>query len=169
MDKKARQKKEIKALKKEREEHLTNWYMINMCWSIFGIIVLYILQRVYNWASGAESTLKGYEISLWIVAGLAVVGAVVLLVLGLKGVIKNGKRARNYSVFLFIVAGASAWVVLWRVYIRAVVAKIFGTSSFLYTGSFWGIWLLMIACVAWIVIAFVIYLVRLSKLRKSHK
>ena len=169
MDKKAKQKKEIKAFKKKQEEHLTNWYMINMCWSIFGIIVLFILQRVYNWASGAESTLRGYEISLWIVAGLAVIGAIVLLVLGANGTIKNKKRAQNYSIFLFIVAASSAWVVLWRVYIRAIIAKIFGTSFFLYTGSFWGIWLLMLACVAWIVIAFVIYLVRLAKLRKSHK
>ena len=68
MDKKAKQKKEIKAFKKKQEEHLTNWYMINMCWSIFGIIALFIIQRVYNWASGAASTIRGYEISLWIVA-----------------------------------------------------------------------------------------------------
>ena len=168
MNKNFKQNKEKRALKKKQEEHLTNWYMINMCWSIFGIIALFIVQRVYAMASNSGKIVP-YEISLWSIAGAAVIGAVVLLVLGAKGVIKNKKRAQNYSIFLFIVAAASAWIVLWRVQIRAIVAKIFGPTSFLYTGSFWGIYLLMLGCVAWIVVAFVIYLFKAAKIKNSNK
>lgn len=169
MDKAAKQKKEKRVLKRRQEERLTNWYMINMCWSIFGIVALFIIQRVYAAASVNAARLTAYEITMWSIAGAALIGAVVLLVLGAKGVIKNKSRAKNYSIFLFIVAGSSAFVVAWRVYIRSLVAMLFGTSNFLYMGSYWGIWLLMLACVAWIVVAFVIYLIRLSKIKKGQK
>lgn len=159
-DKKARMadKNERRRLKHEKLEKLTNWYMINLCWGVFAIIILKFIDNGY--LSG--STIGIMNPLLWVVTALLAVGAVVVFVLGKKGIIKNFSRAKNYTIFLGVSTIGSLLVVLYP-QIRSLLMKVIPALSSVH--SSWRVYWIMIAIVVYLIAAFIYYLVKSHKIR----
>ena len=161
-------KKEKNAKKKQRlmereqkREKLTNWYMINLSFGILAIIVVLILRQFYY----KPSVLEYMPMVTWIMTGVFAAAAIVLLVLGVKGVIKNSKRAKNYAIFMGVCALGSLWLALYnkiRMYAEIGLQKITGNENLL-INSHWNINLLIIGIVAYLIIAFIYYLIKLYR------
>ena len=77
----------------ERNEHLTNWYMINLCWAIAGILGLTAIYYGYR----NVNTILAMQPLMWVLTGVFAAGAAVLFALGKTGVIKNGKQITMQS------------------------------------------------------------------------
>lgn len=151
--KKMAEKKQQRKIKHEKQEHLVNWYMINMCWGIFAIILLKFIDNGY--LSG--STVGIMNPFMWTVTGVLAAGAVAVFILGKIGIIKNSKRANNYTVFLGISAIGSALVVLYPQIRTALMPMIPALSS---VHSSWRVYWMMLAIVLYLLIALVYYFVK---------
>lgn len=150
------EKRERNKIKHEKQEHLVNWYMINMCWGILAIILLKFIDRGY--VSG--STVGIMNPFMWTVTGLLAVGAIAVFVLGKIGIIKNAKRANNYTIFLGISAIGSLLVVLYPKIRMALMPMIPALNS---VHSSWRVYWIMIAIVVYLIVALIYYFV------KSHR
>ena len=147
--------------KSERADKLTNWYMINLCYGVLAIIAAIILRRLYD----TPSVLVYMQTVTWIATGVFVAAAAVLFALGKSGNIKNISRARNYSIFMLACALGSLWLALFNK-IRPIMEKVVqSVASNRIVSSYWNTRILIIAIVAYLVIAFVYYVVKLYKLR----
>ncbi|MCI5893073.1 MAG: hypothetical protein MRZ66_06705 [Clostridiales bacterium] len=149
---------------KEREEmreKLTNWYMINLSFGILAIIVLLILRNMYR--SGA--TLVYTQPMAWILTGVFAAAAIVVFVLGKTGKIKNKSRAYHYTEFLGVCALCSLWLALFnkiRYFAENILTKI---NLNLTISSYWNIRVLIIGVIAYLVIAFVYYIIKLYRVK----
>lgn len=140
------------------KERLTNWYMINLCWGLLGIIVLAILNYCYR----TTSILVHMQLVSWIMTGVFAAGAIVVFLLGFKGVIKNRLRANHYAIFLGVCALVGLWLALYNK-IRPVMENVlhFVTrNESLIVNSYWNVYIPMIGIAAYLVIAFIWYLVK---------
>ncbi len=161
--KKNAQKNERLMNKAKKAEKLTNWYMINLCYGILAIIVILILRQLYR----TPSTLVYMQTVTWIATGVFALAAVLLFVLGKTGKIKNYSRARNYSIFMLVCALGFLWLSLYnkiRIYAERAVHAITGNPG-LAVSSYWNVNLLIIGVAAYLVIAFIYYVIRMYKLR----
>ncbi len=160
-NKKNKRKNSHTGEKEAKAEKLTNWYMINLSFGVLAIIVLLILRKLYR----TPSVLIYMQSVAWVLTGLFALGAIVLFTLGKTKVIKNCARARNYSIFLGVCALGSLWLALYnrlRIPLEKVV-RIITRNPSQTVSSYWNIYLLIIGVVAYLVIAFVIYLIKLRK------
>ena len=161
MKKKKGNKKNNRITRRERNEHLTNWYMINLCWGIAGIFVLILLYYGYN----NVNTILAMQPMMWVFVGLFAAGAAVVWILGKTGVIKNTKRANHYAIFLIICLLAALWLALYN-HIRPVLencARIILNRPELTVSSYWNVWLLMIAIGIYLVGAFIYYVIKVTR------
>lgn len=144
----------------EYKEHLTNWYMINLSWGILGIILLVFYGSLYK-----SSVLLYMNTVSWVLTALFAVAGTALFVLGKTGVIKNQSRACNYGIFMWVCAAVALWFALFnklRMVIESAARAITGNEALAVT-SYWNYRLPIIAIVVYLVIAFIIYLVKLGR------
>lgn len=92
--------------RKEKIDKLTNWYMINLSWGILGFIALGFIESGYS----NSATVLEMPIIMKILAAVFFVGAAALAMLGKCGIIKNKKRAFDYSAFLGVLTLVSLWI-----------------------------------------------------------
>ena len=145
----------------ERNEHLTNWYMINLCWAIAGILGLTAIYYGYR----IVNTILAMQPLMWVLTGVFAAGAAVLFALGKTGVIKNGKRANNYAIFLGVCALVGLWLALYNK-LRPVMetcARAILRNPNLTVSSYWNVWLPMIAIVVYLVAAFIYFAVKVTR------
>ena len=147
--------------RRERNEHLTNWYMINLCWGIVGLFVLILIYYGYN----NVKTILTMQPMMWVLTGLFAAGTVAIWILGKTGVIKNKKRADHYTIFLAVCLLAALWLALYN-RIRPIMescARTILNRPNLTVSSYWNVWLLMIAIGIYLVVAFIYYVVKVTR------
>jgi len=148
-------------IRKERNEHLTNWYMINLSFGVLGIILLLFFKNGYN----NMSLLPYMNTFSWILTAIFALGAVVVFILGKSNVIKNVKRAGHYSILLIICALVTLWLALYndlRPLIESIARTIFNNPN-LAVYSYWNVRIPIIGICAYLIIAFVGYVIAISK------
>ena len=154
-------KKGKKVSKRDEKERLTNWYMINLCWGIVGILGLTVIYRGYR----STSTILYMQPLMWILTGVFAVGAIVLFVLSKCNIVKNTKRVNNYGVFLCICTLVSLWLALYNI-LRPIIENcarsILGNPN-LTVSSYWNVWISMILIAVYLVIAFIWYAIKIAR------
>ena len=146
--------------KKERIDKLTNWYMINLSWGVVGLIVLGFVESAYNglYINSVPTVMK-------VLAALFIVLAAVLFGLGKANVIKNTKRATNYSIFMAIVGLAALWIGFYAK-IRTLVIGIIPALGSL-RSEWWYAWSIRYILVAYLVVAFIVITVKTAMADKK--
>lgn len=153
------QRRENRAKQKEK---LTNWYMINLCWGLVGLLALTVIYYCYK----DVTALMYMPVVTWVMTGTFAVAAIIVYVLGKNEVIKNKTRAIHYAGFLSVCAAASLWLALYnkiRVIMQAAVNALTG-GRIATIGSYWNVWLLMIAIVVYLVVTLIYYIVKERKI-----
>lgn len=144
-----------------RKEKLTNWYMINLTWGVVGILALLFIGNLYR----SSSMVAHMQLVNWILTAVFAVAAVVLFVLGKSGKVKNASRANNYGIFMGVCAVVSLWLALYnriRPVMEAVAQKVLGNPN-LAVYSYWNTRIPIIAICVYLVVAFVVYAVKVTK------
>ena len=142
-------KREKRRAKKEKIDKLTNWYMINFSWGVLCFIALGIVENLY----GSASTVLTAPLTMKIVGIVLAVAAIALFVLGKLVIIKNRKRANNYSIFIGIAALVSIWTGFYAV-IRSTVISIIPAFSTL-RSEWWYAWGFRYLIGIYLVVAFI--------------
>lgn len=145
----------------ERNEHLTNWYMVNLGWGIAGILALTFIYKGYR----SVQTILAMQPLMWILTGIFAVGAGVVFLLGYTGKIKNQLRARNYGILLVVCALVGLWLALYN-RIRPVLetcARAILRRPELTVNSYWNVRIPMIAIGVYLVAGFIWLAVKLLK------
>ena len=152
-------KRERQREKRVSVDKLTNKYMINLAWGIFGIVMLRFVESGY---SSADTILQ-----MPIILKVFVALAVALFVCAKVGVIKNVTRANNYGIFSIVAAVVSLWIAFYA-QIRMAFGKV---APFLLTldSRWWISWGLIILVVAYLVIALIITIVKIAAIEKGRK
>lgn len=158
--KKMVEKKERNKIKHQKQEHLVNWYMVNICWGVLAIIVLKFIDNGYM----SAKTSSGMNIFMWILTGVFAAGAIAVLVLGKCKVIKSFRRAVNNTVFLAFCALGSALVVLYAPIRYALMQSIPALSSL---HSSWRVYWIMLAIVVYLLAALVYYFIKAHSIKKN--
>lgn len=157
------EKNKLRAQREKRRESLTNWYMINLSFGLLAIVVILLIGNLYR----SGDTVGYMQIVAWVLTGVFAAAAILLVILGRCGVIKNRKRAYHYAEFMGVCALGSLWLALFnkiRYYAEMALIKITGNQA-LTINSHWNIRMLIIAIVAYLIIAFVYYIVKLSRIK----
>ena len=147
--------------RKERNEHLTNWYMINLSFGVLGIILLLFFKSGYN----NMSLLPYMKTFSWILTAIFALGAIVVFVLGKSNVIKNMKRAGHYSILLIVCALVALWLALYndlRPVIESIARTVLNNPN-LTVYSYWNVRIPIIGICAYLVIALIGYIIACSK------
>lgn len=151
-------KKEKNIQRKNERERLTNQFMIQMSYAVLGIVLLYVVQSLYK---NMTTILYMYYIN-WIVFGLFTVAAVIFIWAGLA---KKSTRLKNYGCMFVGCSLVALWLSLYthvRPGLQDFLIKITGNQD-LNIYSYWQTRLPMIAIVVYIVVAFIIYCIRVAK------
>ncbi len=147
--------------RRERNDKLTNWYMINLSWGVVGILILQFINMGYK----NISMLPYMQIIMWVLFGVLAVAGVVVYALGKKGIIKNSSRATNYAIMLGVSALVGLWLALYnkiRVILEEILKVISRNEGFSVT-SYWNVYIPMTAIGIYLVIAFIYYIVNIFK------
>lgn len=139
--------------KKEKIDKLTNWYMINLSWGVLGLIALGFVESAFSglYINTVPTVMK-------VLAALFFVFAAVLFVLGKTNVIKNTKRANNYSIFMAVVGLAGLWIGFYAK-IRNLVVGIIPSLGYL-RSEWWYAWSIRYALVLYLVVAFIVITIK---------
>lgn len=143
-----------------RQERLTNWYMINLSWGIVGIIALLIMGSLYR----SSKILVYMQSVTWALTAIFAVAAIAVFALGKAGKIRNASRAVNYSIFLGVCAVGALWLSLYN-RIRPLIesaARAILRNDAISVASYWNIRIPIIAIAVYLIIAFIIYTVKIS-------
>lgn len=157
---KAVERKAEKHKSEEYKEHLTNWYMINLSWGILGIILTVFYGSLYK-----GSLLLYMNTISWVLTGIFAVVGIALFVLGKIGKIKNQSRACHYGIFMWVCAAVALWFALFnklRMIIESAARAITGNQALAVT-SYWNYRLPIIAIAVYLVVAFIVYLIKLGR------
>lgn len=148
-----------KISKRERNDRLTNWYLINLCWGIIGFLALVFVKKGYS----SGDTIGIMEPLMWSLVVFFALATVILFAIGKK--LKNGKRAINYSIFMLVCTLVSLWLALYNV-IRPVLenaAQIVLGNPSLTVGTFWNVWIPMIGIGAYLIVAFIWFAIKVTR------
>lgn len=143
------------------KEHLTNSYMLQLTYGILGIIALLFIGSLYK----NTTTLMHMQTFSWVITAIFALGAIVVFSLGKANVIKNTSRANNYSILLGICTLFGLWLALYN-RIRPVmesVARTITRNPALAVNSYWNTRLPIIAIVLYLIVAFIVYTVKVLK------
>lgn len=156
------QKRAKRRAKKEKIDRLTNWYMINLSWGVLGFIALGFIESGF----ANSATVLEMPLIMKVFAAVFFVGAVLLFALGKKGVIKNGRRAKDYSVFLGVLTFISLWIGFYAQIRMAIVSVIPAlkdlSSEWWYSRGF------RYLLIAYLVVGFIVVTVKTSKAAKGN-
>ena len=147
--------------KAEKNEKLTNWYMITLTWGVVGILALLLYKNCYT----TMAILPYINIINWSLTAIFALGAVALLVLSKLNVIKNSSRANNYAIFLGVCGLTTLWLAFYnkiRLILESIVQKILNNPS-LTVSSYWNIKIPIIAICLYLIITFIVYVIKVTK------
>lgn len=151
-------KKQQKMTKHERNEHLTNWYMINLSWGIVGILSLLAINRGYR----NIDLLLHMQSIVWVLTGVFVAGTIALVIIGK---IKNSARVNHYAILTGICTLVGLWLALYnkiRPVLENVARTLLGNPN-LTVSSYWNVWIPMIGIGVYLVVAFIYYVIKLAQ------
>lgn len=151
-------KKQQKMTKHERNEHLTNWYMINLSWGIVGILGLVAIYRGYR----NMNLLLHMQTIVWVLTGIFAAGTIALIVIGK---IKNSIRANHYAILTAACTVVSLWLAFYnklRLVLENVSRTLLGNPN-LTVSSYWNVWIPMIGIGVYLVAAFIYYLIKVTR------
>lgn len=157
------EKNRLRAERERRRESLTNWYMINLSFGLLAIVIVLLIGNLYR----VGTTVIYTQIMAWSLTGVFAAAAVLLIILAKCGVIKAKKRAYNYSIFMGVCALGALWLALYnkiRFYVEIALQKITGNAA-LTIGSHWNIRVIVIGIIVYLVIGFIYYIVKLSRIK----
>jgi len=147
--------------KRERNERLTNRYMIQLTWGVIGILAFIGIYR----ASLNPNSLVMIQPFAWVMTAVFALGAIVLVVLGKIGVIENASRAYNYSILSGVCAVFALWLALYnkiRMILEDMVQTVFNNPN-LIVSSYWNVRIPIILIVAYLVISFIVFAVKVTR------
>lgn len=148
-----------KITKRERNEHLTNWYLVNLCWGILGVLALIFIKRGYS----SGDTIGFMQPMMWSLTVVFAISAIVLFVIGKK--YTKGHRVLNYSGFMLVCTIVFLWLALYNK-IRPIIESVGQTllrNPSLTIGTFWNVWIPMIAIGAYLVVAFIWLAIKVTR------
>lgn len=151
----------VKKQKINKKEQLTNWYMINLCWGIVGLIALTTADKGYK----NVNTLLHMQTVMYIFTGVFAAGAIALFAIAASNKAKNIKRLKNYGFFSLICAFVSLWLALYnklRPIIEKCIQGITNNASFT-VSSYWNIKIPIILIIVYLIAAFIYYLIKIIK------
>lgn len=154
-------KREKRRAKKERIDKLTNWFMINLSWGVVGIIALGFVETAF---SNPSTVLTAPTVMKWLAAVFFVLAAVLYL-LGKFGVLKNKKRATDYSIFLAVLTLVSLWIGFYapiRNFVIAIIPALKNLRS-----EWWYAWSLRYILIAYLVVAFIVVAIKTTLAEKG--
>ncbi len=169
---------EKKAKRKEKmaaSERITNCFMLNLTYGLGSIILLEIVRRQYElYMSRYDESYLTFASKFCIVFGvLFALGAAIMAILGVMNKIKTS-RSRNYTIF-FVIASLASFFLSYD--LRLPISNIL-----LAKGGNYGILNFMAnlnisrdakfmtyGVVVFIVVALIVYAVRLARLEKNSK
>lgn len=147
--------------KSEKNEKLTNWYMITLTWGVVGIIALLLYKNCYT----TMSILPYINVINWALTAIFAIGAILLFVLGKINVIRNTSRANNYAIFLGVCGLTTLWLALYnkiRLILESAAQTLLNNPA-LTVSSYWNINIPIIAIGAYLVIAFIVYVIKVTR------
>lgn len=150
-------KKAARKERHDRKEHLTNRYMLDFTYGILGIIIILIIRSLYS-----GSALVYMDTAMWILFGVLVVVAAAMIIVGK---LKEHPRLKNYGILIGVCALFALWFALFnktRMVLEAAVRAISGNAQ-LSVSSYWNFRIPIIAIAAYLVIGFVVYMIRVSR------
>ena len=151
-------KNEKRIQRKQKKERLTNQFMIQMSYGLLGIIILYAMTSLYK----NVTTLPYMYYINWIIFGVFTVLAVALI---WAGAVKKSSRLKNYGCMFVGCSLVALWMSLYnnmRPVMQDIIRSITGNEA-LSLDSFWITRAPMVAIVVYLVIAFIVYCIRVSK------
>ncbi len=147
-----------KMTQKERNERLTNWYLINLTWGITGIIALLLISKGYNKAS----TILAMQPMMWALTAIFAIAAIALFSIGKA---KNSARISNYAVFSSVCGLVALWVALYnkiRPLLENVVRTVLSNPN-LTVSSYWNVRIPMIAIAIYLIVSFIWFAVKVTR------
>lgn len=154
-----KKKNSNKITKRERNEQLTNWYLINLCWGIIGFIVLIFIKNGYS----SGDTIGFMQPMMWVLTGAFAISAIAFYVIGKK--YNKGQRVINYSAFMFVCTIVSLWLAFYNK-IRPIIESVAQTllrNPLLTIGTFWNVWIPMIAIGVYLVVTFIWLTIKVTR------
>ena len=148
-----------KISKRERNDQLTNWYLVNLCWGIIGFLALILVKKGYS----SGDTIAFMQPMMWVLTVVFALATITLFLIGKK--IINGRRALNYSAFMSICTVVSLWLALYnkiRPIIEKIAQSVLGNPA-LSISSFWNVWIPMIAIGVYLIIAFIWFAIKVTR------
>ena len=142
--------------RREQNDRLANWYMINLGWSLLAIFILLGIRQGYR----SSSTILYMQGAMWVFTAVFAVCAVALFSLAKAGIFQNALRARHYGYFMIACTGVGLWLALFnklRPIMEQCAQKLFSNPA-LTVSSYWNIRIPMIGIAIYLVAGF-IYLV----------
>ena len=149
---------EKKISKKELNERLTNWYLINLTWGVVGILALLLISKGYN----NSSTILAMQPMMWIFTGVFTVGSIVLFALGKQ---KGAVRANHYAIFGVVCTLVSLWLALYnkiRPLMESTLRTFLGNPA-LNVSSYWNVRIPMILIGIYLVVSFICFAIKVTK------
>lgn len=161
----AKKKNSVKRANKTQsfdyKEHITNRYMIQLSFGILGIILLLMFGKFYK----TPSILVHMQTITYVMTAIFCVACLVMLYFGKK---KDSSRLCNYSVLMIVCGGVTLWLSVFNK-VRPMIQNVLRTISgneLLSVNSYWNVRVPIVLIVAYLVVAFVIYYIRLGRKRK---
>lgn len=150
-----------KMTRRERNEHLTNWYIINLCWGVVGFLVLLGIRQGYR----STASILYMQPLMWVLTALFAVFAIVLFVLAKTGKVKNALRAKHYGWFMAVCAMVGLWFALYNK-IRLVMescAQALLSRPELTVSSYWNVRIPMIGIAVYLIIGLIYFAVKVTR------
>ena len=144
--------------KQQYNDKLTNWYMVNLCWGVIGILALMAVRQGYRYGT----SIAYMQPLAWTLTGIF---AILTLGLFVIGKVNNLKRGINYGWFMLACTGVSLWLSVYnkiRPVMEQIVKNVVGNDAFVLT-SFWNIRIPMILISAYLIVSFVWVAIKIIK------
>ncbi len=151
-------KNEARKQRRAEKDRLTNQFMIQLSYGVLGIVILYTISSLYK----NINTLVYMNIVTWVLFGIFAVASIVMII---TGAIKKLSRVKNYGYMFIACSIVSLWLSLYnpiRPIMQSALRNITGNDA-LSISSMWNTRIPMIAIVIYLVVAFIVYCVKVSK------
>lgn len=148
-------KREKRIKKKAYIDKLTNWYMINLTWGALGFIALGFVESAFK--SAVFETMN----TMKILAAVFFVLGIVLFTLGKTGVIKNTRRAKDYSIFLGVLTVILLWIGFFTSIRNAVISVLPALAAL--RSEWWYAWGFRYLIVIYLVVGFIVVTIKTKR------
>ena len=149
---------EKKISKKEQNERLTNWYLINLSWGVVGILALLLISRGYNNAG----TILSMQPVMWVLTGVFALGTIALFAIGNT---KKSARINHYAIFSGVCTLVALWIALYnkiRPILESTLRTVLGNPN-LNVYSYWNVRVPIIAIGIYLVVTFIWYAIKVTR------